>query len=160
MITMDEEKKLIENINKLLTDLEAADLKFILKQAEVLEYNRTVRLKRAEAEEQRAGLTGSSGPGAEHESAVQQSVYIEQTDNSKFFNICIGTARLFVDYQEIQALFKIARAAASADEGTPRLYRWFKKERSDVLAEGNIRGPVSPVLLDIYEALLETFTAS
>ncbi|MBF9017738.1 MULTISPECIES: hypothetical protein [unclassified Oceanispirochaeta] len=160
---MNEREKLISSINDLFTELKDEELKFILKQAEVLDYNRKVRLKREEAREQKTEEeAGSEAEPVQSAKVpeVQPPVYIEQTDRSKFFNICIGTARLFVDYQEIQALFKIASAAGSAEEGAPRLYRWFQKERSDVLAEGNIRSPGSPALYEIYEALLETFTSS
>jgi hypothetical protein len=158
---MDEREDLISNINALLTDLENKELKFILQQAEVLDHNRKLRLKRTEAKEQKvqegAEETESTSEPA---SEAQPSVYIEQTERSKFFNICIADARLFVDYQEIQDLFKIANAASSAEEGAPRLYRWLKEERSDVLAEGNIRGPGSTVLYELYDTLLETFTSS
>lgn len=161
IIKMDEKKNLLKRINTLLKELEIEDLNFVLKQTEILDYNRTVRLKKAEAEEQKSkGKADSTGSMAETESIPQLSVYIEQTDNSKFFNLCIAQARLFMDYKEIQALYKIAKAAESAKDGTTRIYRWLKKERSDVLAEGNIRGPGSPVLIEIYEALLDTFTGS
>lgn len=160
---MNEREKLISSINDLFTELKDEELKFILKQVEVLDHNRRVRLDREEAREQKTdGVSEMDSESVQSETTLdtQPPVYIEQTDRSKFFNICIGNARLFVDYQEIQALFKIASAASSAEEGAPRLYRWFKKERSDVLAEGNIRNPGSPALYEIYEALLETFTSS
>lgn len=165
---MNEREKLISNINTLLPELENTELKFILQQAEVLDHNRKLRLKNAELK--KPGIDDKSHSEFEKEQSetlqseanqdAQPSVFIEQTERSKFFNICIANARLFVDYQEIQALFKIANAASSAEEGAPRLYRWFKEERSDVLGEGNISGPGSPVLFQIYEALLETFTSS
>lgn len=160
---MDERETLISSINALLTEMEHTELKFILQQAEVLDHNRKLRLKQAEANEQGIRENPHSEPEQPLSKANQDTVpfvYIEQTERSKFFNICIGSARLFMDYQEIQALFKIASAASSAEEGVPRLFRWFKKERSDVLTEGNIRGPGSPVLRSIYESLLETFTSS
>ncbi|MDC7233884.1 MAG: hypothetical protein PQJ58_11695 [Spirochaetales bacterium] len=172
---MNDRETLIRSINELLTRLEEKDLSFILQQAEVLDYNKAVLERRAAVEARAADpeasdpeASDSDMPSADSSAATKtvpraaepEPVYIEQTEHSKFFNICIGSARLFVDYQEVQALYKIARAASSAREAAPRLYRWLEKERSDILAEGNIRGLRSPVLSELYEALLDTFTAS
>ncbi len=163
---MADRDKILKDIRGLIKGLETEDLQFLLSQAEVLEYNRKVRLEREEQKKE----SESSSKNKKKSSAKQgkpkkasppaDEIAIEQTQRSKFFNLRIGTALLFMDYQEIQAIFKIARAAGNQSEGAARLYRWFNKERKDILIEGGIGGPSSPRLKKIYTVLLDSFTSS
>jgi hypothetical protein len=158
---MDENKKIKEEILSLMTNLETQDLVFLRQQAEVLEYNRKVRIQRESRTEE--AVTSENAPG---DSVVKNPVpdipelRIEQTERPKFFNICVGKVRLFMDSSEIRALYQIASAAGSASEAGPRLFRWIQKERSDILAEVYIPNGKSPVLKDLYQALLESFTSA
>ena len=65
-----------------------------------------------------------------------------------------------MDTGEIKTIYEIARSADSPKDGAYRLYRWFKKERSDVLLDGSISDRNSPVLILIYQELLDTFMTS
>jgi hypothetical protein len=161
----DEKKKLLKELTALLPDIEAAGLQFLKEQATVLLYNQEVEKKNAAMAEERAAVP----TGAEEETKGKKKkkksppppprVYIEQLKNGKFFNIRFGNEKSFMDLQEIKALYKIARAAANSEEGCRRLYSWFKKERSDVLSDGNIANANSPALKIIYRELIETFSA-
>ncbi|MDC7240440.1 MAG: hypothetical protein PQJ50_08790 [Spirochaetales bacterium] len=161
---MADRDKVLKDIRALLKGLETGDLQFLLNQAEVLDYNRKVRLEREEQKKETESSSESkknSGKKAKSKKSAPpvDEIAIEQTERSKFFNLRIGTALLFMDYHEIQAIFKIARAAGNQTEGAARLYRWFDRERRDVLAEGGIGGPASPKLKIIYNVLLDTFTS-
>jgi hypothetical protein len=157
---MNKREKLIDEISALMTELENQDLVFLKEQAGVLDYNRKVRLKR-EAQPESGGSEADKGAFTVKNSATElQEVRIEQTERAKFFHICVVKVRLFMDSSEIRALFQIASAAGSPEEAGPRLFRWFKKERSDVLSEVYIPDGKSPVLKDLYQALLESFTSA
>jgi len=157
---MDEQKKIIKEITGLLSKLDLNDLSFLKEQASVLEYNRQVRLeneplkKEAGKREKKTKTVVTGG-----KKIPDDRVRIEQTERPKFFNICVGNTRLFVDIQEIKALYRIASAAGSPEEAGARLYRWFQKERSDMLSEVYIPNGKSPVLMNLYRALMDTFTS-
>jgi len=157
---MDEQKKIIKDITALMAGLDLNDLAFLKEQASVLDYNRKVRLENEKLKKETgSGQKKTKTVKAGEKKTPDDSVRIEQTERPKFFNICVGNSRLFVDIHEIKALYKIASAAGSAQEAGPRLYRWFQKERSDVLSEVYIPNGKSPVLQKLYRALIDTFTS-
>ena len=164
----DEKKKLIKELSALLPDIEAKGLQFLKEQATVLLYNQEVEKKNAAMLKEQAAVPPVSAEESEEKRGKKKKkesppplpeVYIEQLKNGKFFNIRFRNAKSFMDLQEIRSLYKIARAAANESEGSRRLYSWLKKERSDVLADGNISGGGSVVMKMIYRELLETFSA-
>ncbi len=83
---------------------------------------------------------------------------IVQTGSKKSFNILLGNARLFINLEELKALVKIAAAANDSGDGSGRLYRWFSKERSDILKDGGIGSPADKSLRVIYSILKDRCT--
>ncbi len=134
-------------------------LVFLKEQALVLIYNQEVELHNAAAREQQKRKT-LSGERKKSPESKQRGVSIEQLEKPGYFNIRIDNAKLFMDRHEIKAIYKIASEAESPAQGAARLYRWFQKERSDVLTEGAIESEKSPLLPLIYQELLDTFTSS
>lgn len=158
---MDERENTLKELGRILAELDVQDLLFLREQALVLDSNRKIRQAGAAQADESARSNGDTVPDQKNTAGrapLDREVRIEQTERAKFFNICVGTSRLFMDYREIQALFRIARAAGNAEASAPRLYRWLKKERSDVLNEVNIPDGKSPVLKQLHRALLENFT--
>ncbi len=157
---MDERKAVVKEIISLLETLPSEDLSFLKNQAEVLLHNRNV-IESSKAEE--SGSDDKTPAVRKRKSPKKapapKTLRIEQSDNPRYFNICAGDSRIFMDRHEIKALFKIAEAAADAAEAGPRLYRWLKRERSDVLGDAHVSGSGSPVLGELYKALLDNFTA-
>jgi hypothetical protein len=163
---MEERKMVIKDLTALIKEMDLEDLLFMKNQAEVLDHNRKVLKERQDAAE--AGEADSDKfdfpSKSKSSSEIKKSpapvvLRIEQSDNPKYFNLCSGNARIFMDYHEMKSMYQIASAASGAPEAGPRLYRWLKKERSDVLAEAHISGRGSPVLTELYKALIDNFTA-
>lgn len=146
-----------------MKELGLEDLGFLKNQAEVLLHNRKVLEEREERLRDETGdgdeaPSGKRGAVSAKKAPARKPLGIEQSDNPRYFNICSGDSRIFMDRHEIKALFRIASAASGAAEAGPRLYRWLKKERSDVLGEARISGSGSPVLGELYAALIDNFT--
>lgn len=145
-----------------MEQIDTDGLNFLKEQAAVLIYNQKISQKnreltrKAEKEEKAVSKKAVDNKKKKED---QPRVYIEQLNNGKFFNIRIKNHKLFMDLQEIKSLYKIARAAESPETAARRLYKWFQKERSDVLSEGGIADPSNLLLLEIYRELLETFSA-
>lgn len=151
-----ERDKLINEIESVLGELDVESLGFLKEQADVLLYNIHVREKNAKMAGMMSRETQSSVSKAEEESA-ESVVRFEQLENEKFFNLCIGDARIFMDHSEVAQILKIAIASESAADGAMRLFRWFQRERKDVLVDGHIGSAGHWALALIYNELLGTF---
>ncbi len=149
--------KLINEIQESLSKLDKEDLIFLKDQASVLLYNKEVRIKNATAQEQQKSRKKDQTKKPSDKKVTKPNVYFEQLKNGKFFNLNIKNAKLFMDYNEIKAILKIAKGAETPSEGTTRLFNWFKKERNDVLVDGHIANRTNSTLLLIYKELLKTF---
>ena len=157
---MDKKKKaLIAEICELMKKISPEGLSFLKEQASVLIYNQGVEASN-ETVMKEWNKKKKKAPERKRKASSSPEVYIEQLEKPGYFNIRIGKAKLFMDRHEIRALYKIANSAGSAAGGAAGLYNWFRKERSDVLSEGSIESPTSPVLKIIYRELMETFTTS
>lgn len=153
--------KLIQEIGELISDLDMESLNFLRDQSSVLAYNKKVRERNEQTEEEDKILRKKSEKSKKSSSKkieTRPGVYIEQLKNKKFFNICIQNEKLFMDYKEIIDILKIATASDSEQTGASRLYQWFKKERKDVLVDGHIGSPSHPALKMIYRELLDKFS--
>jgi hypothetical protein len=154
----DDNQKIINEIEGYLKQLDRENLLFIKEQASVLVYNKEIQERNARLKETQKSDGKKPSEKKKSPSESHAAVYIEQLKNAKFFNLCINDAKLFMDRQEISAVFKIAHHAETPEKGAMRLYNWFKKERKDVLVEGHITHGEHPHLFSIYKELLDTFT--
>ena len=153
---------MVKEINSLLEKINMEGLKFLKDQADVLLYNQDIKKQNEKKKKSSLPATSSSGKieGTGSKKSASLEVYIQQLKNPSYFNIRIGNTKLFMDIHEMKALYKIAKTAKSPREGGVRLYSWFKKERSDVLADGGITDSGNPYLAQIHKALMDTFTGS
>ena len=154
-------EKLIDEISNFMCDLDLESLVFLRDQSSVLAYNKKVRERNEEVKEEDKTVhknTENSKKNSAEKTEKRPLVYIEQIKNKKFFNICIQNEKLFMDYKEIIDILKIANAAGSEQTGSLRLYKWFEKERKDVLVDGHIGSASHPALIMIYNELLDKFT--
>jgi len=155
-IMSDDAKQLISHIDSVLTQLDRDSLVFLKEQADVLLYNKEVKERNARVREE-AGQDSYSEPIARKKESPEKRVFFEQLKNGKFFNLCIGQERLFMDYREVAAMLKIAKAAESVSDASNRLYTWLKRERKDVLVDAHLGSAAHPVLPLIYQELLNSF---
>lgn len=153
------EEGIIEQISGILARLDVESLVFLKEQADILLYNKSVREKNAQIKETATKKT-TKAKTYEKSEPSKAPVYFEPVKEGKFFNLCIGDARIFMDKSEVRSILKIAMAAGTASEGSQRLYAWFSRERKDVLVDGHIGSSTHQALPMIYRELLETFEAN
>jgi hypothetical protein len=56
--------------------------------------------------------------------------------------------------REITGLCQASRNSADAAR---RMFRWFEKERGDLLADTGINSAKNPYLIDLYEQVISTY---
>ena len=158
-------KQILQDIQELLKKIDQDGLVFLKDQAAVLVYNQEVRKQNDETiKKQKADIPDQNRVQKVKRSRTDNDPYlsfnvtIEQVKKGKNFILCIHKARLFMDVDEIKALFHIADKAGNSKTAAPRLYRWLQKERKDVLIDGKISSHMSPVLNTIYQELIDSFT--
>ena len=88
--------------------------------------------------------------------APEYRVRIERTKDD-FFIIQLDTARVFFNRQEMREITHRCHAAKNSADGARRMYRWFEKERSDLLTDAGINSERNPYLIDLYEQVIRTY---
>jgi len=88
--------------------------------------------------------------------APEYRVRIERTEDD-FFVIQLDTARVFFNRQEMREITRRCHAAKDAPDAARRMYRWFEKERSDLLTDAGINSERNPYLIDLYEQVISTY---
>ncbi len=88
--------------------------------------------------------------------APEYRVQIERTKDD-FFIIQLDTARIFFNRQEMREITHRCHAAKNAPDAARRMYRWFEKERSDLLTDAGINSERNPYLIDLYEQVIRTY---
>ncbi|RKX89365.1 MAG: hypothetical protein DRP70_03905 [Spirochaetes bacterium] len=146
----------------ILDGLNLDEINWLNTQAQTMVYNHKVeelnKSARNLADSKKHMKTAASPKTGSSKNAVNDTVDIIQAGGPKNFNILLGNSRLFLNLQELKALVKIAVAANDSGDGAGRLYRWFSKERSDILKDGGISNPADKRLKVIYSILKDRFT--
>jgi hypothetical protein len=83
-------------------------------------------------------------------------VRIEHNEDD-FFIIQLDDVRVFFNRSEMRELTRIAHAAADRAGGAKRLFRWFEKERQDLLNDAGIAQAGNPYLLNLYDLIITTY---
>lgn len=151
------QKKQSQNPAKLefisiLDDLNQDEINWLVTQAKTMLYNHKVE------EVNKAAQNLADSKKKSKNTPASPTVDIVQAGNNKNFNILLGNSRLFLNLQELKALVKIADAADDSGDGAGRLYRWFSRERSDILKDGGIVSPADKRLKVICSILKDRFT--
>ena len=143
----------------ILNDLNQDEINWLITQAQTLVYNHKVEeLNKSARNLAESKNKSKNKPTSPDGIPPENTIDIVQAGSKKNFNILLGNARLFLNLQELKALVKIASAAEDSGDGAGRLYRWFTKERSDILKDGGISNPVDKRLKVIYSILKDRFT--
>ncbi len=158
------QKKPVKNpakteLSAILDELTSDEINWLVTQAKTMLYNHKVEEVNKAAQNLADSKKKSKNKPADHEGYSQEkTIDIVQAGNNKNFNILLGNSRLFLNLQELKTLVKIAAAADDSGDGAGRLYRWFSKERSDILKDGGIGSPSDKRLRVIYSILKDRFT--
>lgn len=93
--------------------------------------------------------------------APDYRVSIEETDDG-FFVIQLDSARVFFNRAELREITRICHATAAASNpgaaAARRMFKWFEKERSDLLVDAGINSDRNPYLLELYDVVVSTYT--
>jgi hypothetical protein len=140
-----------KELHELLDQLDDKEVAWLVTQAQTMLYNRKVNEVNEAAKklaESKKRITPVSAPDI---------VDIVQAGSGKSFNIVMGNARLFLNLDELKALVRIAQATDNAGDASGRMYRWFDRERRDIIIDASLSGPGDPRLIRVYSLLREKF---
>ena len=134
-------------------DIDEEGLLFLTKQANVLIYNKRVE----EINRQAGDIKGKKAPPQKETKRERFTVGVEEKNDGEHFYIILENARIFFNRTEMRSIVKICHAAENETDASQRLYRWFSKNRKDLLIDGGIASSKSPFLANIYKKLISTY---
>ncbi|MEL3908810.1 MAG: hypothetical protein P1P64_07380 [Treponemataceae bacterium] len=127
------EKKLVEELTKLLPSLDEEGLSFLLEQTSVLLYNMKLE---EEVKAENEALKENAGKSKSVKSAP--SIQIVRGDNSDIYHIvCNGRFSMMND-DELLSIIKICHTDDELREIVTHLYHWFFIERRDFLNDNGL----------------------
>ena len=149
-----------KELTGLLNQLDTAEINWLITQAKTMIYNRKVEeVNRAAQDLVESKQRSRSDKKVSPPGPAQSEVDIVQAGSPKNYNILMGNARLFINLDELKALVRIAHSATDPGDGGGRLFRWFKRERNDVLIDAGLSSPTDSRLRRLYEILKDRFTS-
>ncbi|MQY76861.1 MAG: hypothetical protein GH155_04450 [Spirochaeta sp.] len=154
------EQALRKELAGLVQSIDSEGLSFLIKQAQILLHNRQVEkinkdLQKLSAIDQKI-KKDSRAVAAGKKAATSVSVDIEESGSN--FILVMRASRKFLSLKEMRGLVQVCQAAESGSAAGPRLYRWFSRNRTDILSDGQIAGPADPQLRGIYELIAARYT--
>ncbi|MFW5688479.1 MAG: hypothetical protein ACOC1U_02815 [Spirochaetota bacterium] len=148
----DYRRKIMNEIFEIAVRLEDDGLELLLEQAKVVEYKGKI-----EKFNRRLNVAAREAIEARREAArPDYSVVIERTEDD-FFVIQLDDARVFFNIGEMREITRICHKAKDQKAGARNLFRWFERERSDLLADTGISSNRSPYLLELYDVIVNTY---
>lgn len=150
--TTDRRSRIISEIVSIAEGLEDDSLDLLLEQAKTVNYKNKI-----EKFNRQLNVAARKAVEARHKAArPDYYVEIEQTEDG-FFIIQLDDQRIFFNRAEMRELTRICHKAKDANAGARNLFRWFERERSDLLADAGIDSNRSPYLLNLYEIIVNTY---
>lgn len=144
---------LIDEIVSIAKRLDDDGLELLLEQAKVVEYKGKI-----EQFNRRLNVAAHQAIEARREAGrPDYHVNIERTEDD-FFVIQLDDARVFFNRNEMRELTRICHKAKDEPAGARNLFRWFERERSDLLADAGVSSNRSPYLRNLYEVIVNTYT--
>lgn len=137
-------KRLIDEIDSLLPELDEEGLVLLLEQA---------RTRRLALEEARTICRSSIASAQDAETELK----IGRCDNGSTYYVVAGATWKLFSADEIAALVRIARNEETADKASQGLFSWLHQERRDVLADLRILDSASGRLPELLELLRSNF---
>jgi hypothetical protein len=137
-------KRLIDEIDSLLPELDEEGLVLLLEQA---------RTRRLALEEARTICRSSIASAQDAETELK----IGRCDDGSTYYVVAGATWKLFSADEIAALVRIARNEEAADKASQGLFSWLHQERRDVLADLRILDSASGRLPELLELLRSNF---
>ena len=144
-------KILVKQLTGLLKDIDDDGILFLIKQAQVLIYNKKVENHNSKIKK---GVKISAKKPAFSDKG---SMEIKEADDGSSFIFVINKSRKFFTLQEMRIIVNICHISGNGKEGSRKLFTWFKKNRSDVLNDVGIETSVDPALETMYNFLIKRY---
>ena len=151
-------EKLRNQLIELSGEIDEQGLLFLIKQANTLIYNRKVDELNQQAEALEQSKANQSA--LRQDSASGEEAYPVTVERGAFgasYILCVGRVRKTLSEEEMFPLVKVCHAARDRQDGMARTYRWFKRNRDDILLDLGITSPKHIALSSIHEALTAIF---
>lgn len=153
----DEKIKLLSELSALTADINENGLKFLIRQAEVLQYN--MKVEQVNAEIQKLTVEKKKAPKIATDKNKEKSLMdIIESDSGGSFIFVINKTRKFFTLDEMKKVVKICRSANDQKEAAAGLYSWFMNNRGDVLYDVGINNSNDPALVVIYNHIINNYT--
>lgn len=157
------EQALRKELAGLVQSINSEGLRFLINQAHILLHNRQLekinielqKLSTIDQKAKKSSRAGAAGKAAGKTDGIPVSVDIEESGNH--FILVMRTSRKFLTLKEMRSLVRVCQAAESSGAAGPRLYRWFSRNRADVLSDAQISGPADLQLQGIYELITDRY---
>ena len=164
-------EQLLEEMDKLLPQIDEEGLSFLIQQATTLIYNqkvdelnrsREVAAQSAEPESDENGTQDSAAEAAVDSTQKKRGeqptkVFFEAGKNRSTYFMDVKGKRAILDQGELMRMVKIAQSAENKRTAQERVYRWLKNNRDDVLFDCGIH-PNDQKIAAICERLQKDFT--
>mgnify|MGYP006283487545 FL=1 len=145
-------RELLDQIVSIAKGLEDDGLELLLEQAKVVEYKGKI-----EKFNRRLNVAAREAIAARQEAGrPDYHVTIERTEDD-FFIIQLDDQRVFFNRNELRELTRICHKAKDRNAAARNLFKWFERERSDLLADTGINSNRSPYLHNLYEVIVSTY---
>jgi len=141
-------EKILKELKDLIAQIDMEGLLFLMKQANILIYNRNVEALNERVSSLEATKTNRSR---------LEEVEIEEKPGGENFTVSVQGTRLFFTREELRRMVRICHASEDELDAARRLYAYFSRERSDVLIDCRITAHSHPSLKGVYRKLIGTY---
>jgi hypothetical protein len=155
----EETVRLRKELATLAKDMVYEDLRFLVAQSMLLLRNREAESLEREIAESYEGVSqhrGVQGPRATS-GAPKPGIQIIRSSSGNANLVIDGNFKLLTP-EELVAIAKISIGDGSEEELAERLYRWFDRERRDILLDYGMDGKRSPRLRELLAYCRKTFS--
>ncbi|MDZ7794701.1 MAG: hypothetical protein U5P10_13745 [Spirochaetia bacterium] len=134
------QEQLLEELDKLLPQIDEDGLSFLIQQTTTLIYNQKVE----ELNKSREVAAQNTEPDTERNSSKKEAaeksaeVFFEAGKKQSTFFMDVQGKRAILDQEELMRMVKIAQSAENKPAAEERVYRWLKNNRDDVLFDCGI----------------------
>jgi hypothetical protein len=155
-------KSIIKDLVKSIPELDDKGLAFIYKQVQVIKHNMEIDKFNEQIEKQNKEILAkkkkNNKKGSKRDSK-KQSALVEVKNSGNNFVIVFNNSRKHFSRDELRKLVNICHISKNQSEGSQMLFRWLKRERSDVLMDAGISGSGSLLLTELRKILKTNYKA-
>jgi hypothetical protein len=144
-------KNLIKQLTGLLKDIDEEGILFLIKQAQVLSYNKKVEEHNTKIKKG-VKISSKKPPFSD-----KDSMEIKEANYGSSFIFVINKTRKFFTLEEMRTIVNICQASQNSGEASRRLFTWFKNNRTDVLNDIGIEGSLDPALGTMFNYIIKRY---